>query len=89
MNQFVQRVVSYVVNEVIITGLANSKLFQRFAVSTDASLKKYTETLNKTLEQLAQQETSTASRPVLPRTGFTRFVSAFAKEIRKDLGMGH
>jgi hypothetical protein len=104
MNQFVQRVVNYVANEVIIKGLANSRTFQRFAVRTDASLKEAhktgSETLNSAFEQFAGGQqvsgTSTAAAssglkgpPQKPLTGFPGFVSAFFKEIRKDLGMGH
>jgi hypothetical protein len=36
---FFSRVVSYVFNELLVEGLANSKTFQRFAVRTDAALK--------------------------------------------------
>jgi hypothetical protein len=95
MNQFVQRVVHYVANEVLIKGLANSKTFQRFAVKTDQSLRKVreqgTEQLNQTMEELTKQQqqqfrSTTAARqpPSKPQTGFTGFVSAFFKEIRKD-----
>ena len=94
--QFIQRVVNYLANEVIIKGLANSKTFQRFAVRTDATIrdvhKTGTETLNQTLEEtLAAAATqqakagAAAGPPPKPLTGFPGFVSAFFKEIRKDL----
>jgi hypothetical protein len=95
MNQFVQRVVHYVANEILIKGLANSKTFQRFAVKTDQSLRKGTEQLNQTMEELTKQQQqqlfrtgSSAARqpPSKPQMGFTGFVSAFFKEIRKDFG---
>ncbi|BAT84070.1 uncharacterized protein HKW66_Vig0115570 [Vigna angularis] len=35
---FMQRVLSYVVNEVVVNGLANSPAFQRFAVRTSRSI---------------------------------------------------
>jgi len=94
--QFIQRVVNYLANEVIIKGLANSKTFQKFAVRTDASIREVhktgTETLNKTLEEtLAAAATqqakagAAAGPPPKPLTGFPGFVAAFFKEIRKDL----
>ena len=58
MNQFVQRVVNYVANEVIIKGLANSRTFQSFAVRTNKQYEDFakqgTEQLNKALEEMAQ-----------------------------------
>jgi hypothetical protein len=44
MNQFIQRIVHYVTNELVVKGLANSKTFQRFAIRTDAQLRKLSET---------------------------------------------
>lgn len=35
---FFQRLLNYLVNEVLVQGLANSRAFQRFAVKTDAAL---------------------------------------------------
>jgi hypothetical protein len=78
MNQFVQRVVNYVANEILIKGLANSKTFQRFAVKTDHSLRKGTESLQQTIEELAKQQVRTSSSsttarqrppPIKPQTG--------------------
>jgi hypothetical protein len=96
MNQFVQRVVNYVANEILIKGLANSKTFQRFAVKTDHSLRKGTESLQQTIEELSKQQvrtshTSTTARrppPIKPQTGVFGFLSAFVKEIRQDFGGG-
>jgi hypothetical protein len=101
MNQFIQRIVNHVANEIIIKGLANSRTFQRFAVRADKSLKDLhetsTDTLNSAFNEFAstatQQQvrsTSTAAaanrlrRPEPPLTGLAGFLSAFAKEIRKD-----
>lgn len=100
MNQFIQRVVNHVVNEVIIEGLAKSRMFQRFAVRTDATIKDVqkasTEKLNTAFEEIAKQQVSGSATvaggaprpPQKPLTGFPGFLSAFVKEIRKDLGMG-
>jgi len=91
--QFIQRLVNYLANEVLIKGLANSKIFQKFAVRTDASLREVhkagTETLEQTLEQAvrssANNATAAAGPPVPPLRGVPGFASAFFKEIRKDL----
>jgi hypothetical protein len=104
MNQFVQRVANYVANEIIIKGLAHSRTFQKFAVRTDAGLREAhrtgTEALNKTLEEVISQAGNAASTatagsarsargpPVRPKTGFPGFVSAFFKEIKRDIGIG-
>lgn len=32
---FFQRVISYVINEVVVNGLANSRTFQRFAIRSN------------------------------------------------------
>jgi hypothetical protein len=105
MNQFIQRIVNHVANEIIIKGLANSRTFQRFVVRTDKSLqdlhKTSTETLSTAVNEFASQQvrsTSTsagsgcagaaaarAGPPQPPLTGFAGFVSAFTKEVRKDL----
>lgn len=53
---FLQRVVGYLVNEVIVSGLANSKLFQQFAVRSSSAFqdvaKKGAESKAKYAEQL-------------------------------------
>jgi hypothetical protein len=101
MNQFFQRVANYVGNEIIVKGLAESKAFQRFAVRSNKTYEDYakqgTEKLNETIEELAKQAgtpgaaTSASAKealkgpPTPPLTGFPGFVSAFFKEIRKDI----
>ena len=93
---FFQRVAHHVVNEVMVKGLANSKTFQRFAVRTDANLqqmkKSGTETVEKTFDEFTKAQTRSASTrtgpfvpPEQPRRGFAGFVSAFVKEVRKDI----
>jgi hypothetical protein len=101
MNQFITRIVNHVVNEVLIEGLAKSRVFQRFAVRTDATFKDVhkvgTETLNTAFEEIAKQQVRGSSTvaggaasgpPQKPLTGFPGFAAAFVKEIRKDLGLG-
>lgn len=39
---FLQRVIGYLVNEFIVTGLANSKIFQQFAVRSSSAYKEAT-----------------------------------------------
>lgn len=92
---FIQRVMNYVANEIIIKGLANSKVFQRVVVRADHQLRQFHQTgqeqLERTAEQLSklnQAGSQAAGPPVPPLTGFPGFVSAFFKEVRKDLGMG-
>nr|XP_043636856.1 uncharacterized protein LOC122607854 isoform X2 [Erigeron canadensis] len=52
---FVQRVISYVVNEVLVDGLANSRTFQKFAVRTSKSLEDISKTAAKKRQQIAEQ----------------------------------
>ena len=95
-NQFVQRLVNYVANELIIKGLANSKTFQRMAVQSDHQMRQFQkagqEHLERTVDQLNKQQSmggkSTGGPPLPPLTGFPGFISAFFKEIRKDMGFG-
>jgi hypothetical protein len=94
MSQFIQRVANYIANEVLIKGLANSKTFQRFAIRTDHNLqnlhKTGTEHFEKAFEDIAKTQvrgSSSSARgpPQAPLRGFPGFVSAFFKEIRRDL----
>jgi len=93
MSQFVQRLANYLANEVLIKGLANSKVFQRWAVRTDRTLQdmqkngmdQYTQAFSSMTQQQAVSKTSP---PQPPLRGFSGFVSAFFREIRKDLGLG-
>ena len=97
-SQFIQRIANYIANEVLIKGLANSKIFQRFAVRTDAQLKTIQkageEQFNEAVQGMTSRAASTSAGsamsgpPQPPLTGFQGFVSAFFKEIRKDLGIG-
>ncbi|KAL7581779.1 hypothetical protein ACA910_022312 [Epithemia clementina (nom. ined.)] len=94
-NQFFQRVINYVANEVIIKGLANSKTFQKVVVRTDHHMRQFQKTgqehLEKTVEQFTKQEqagSQMAGPPIPPLRGFPGFVSAFFKEVKKDLGLG-
>lgn len=94
MNKFIQDVVRYVANELITNGLANSRTFQRFAVTTnkiyEERVKAEAEKLNATVEQhlgsIATSSSSTAAGPPQPPLrGFPGFVAAFYKEVRKDI----
>mmetsp|Transcript_12309 Transcript_12309/g.18882 ORF Transcript_12309/g.18882 Transcript_12309/m.18882 type:complete len:111 (+) Transcript_12309:162-494(+) len=64
MNQFVQRVVNYVANELFVKGLANSKTFQKFAVHTDRHIQKFkkegVEHLNSHVDELHKEITKAA-----------------------------
>ncbi len=94
MSQFIQRLVNHLANEVLIKGLANSKTFQRFAVRTDSALKdlhkdgaQKFDTVIRTVVTEATKPTISSGPPKPPLRGFPGFVSAFFKEIRRDLGM--
>lgn len=49
------RVISYVVNEVIVNGLANSPAFQRFAVRTSRRIEDISSKAAQKREELAEQ----------------------------------
>ncbi|KAL0338171.1 UNVERIFIED_CONTAM: hypothetical protein Sangu_1339200 [Sesamum angustifolium] len=52
---FIHRVVSYVANELIVNGLANSPRFQRFAVRTSKKLEEYSEIAAQKKREIAEQ----------------------------------
>ena len=97
-NQFIQRIINHVANEIVIKGLANSRTFQRFAVRTDRAYQDYSKQGVETIEKMAQEASKVASEatqeigkraagepPQRPLTGIPGFFSAFAKEVRKDI----
>jgi hypothetical protein len=95
-NQFFQRVANYVVNEVVVKGLANSKTFQKFAVRTNKQYQDFSkegvDKINKTMDNIAQQQAGSAASasankgpPKPPLRGIPGFFVAFAKEAKKDM----
>ncbi|XP_057476700.1 uncharacterized protein LOC130764453 [Actinidia eriantha] len=52
---FVHRVISYVVNEVVVNGLANSPAFQRFAVRTSKRIEEISSKAVQKRQELAEQ----------------------------------
>ncbi|XP_011019091.1 PREDICTED: uncharacterized protein LOC105121924 [Populus euphratica] len=52
---FVHRVLSYVVNELVVNGLANSPAFQRFAVRTSRRIDDFSNIAAKKKQELAEQ----------------------------------
>ncbi|KAL0375355.1 UNVERIFIED_CONTAM: hypothetical protein Sradi_3451200 [Sesamum radiatum] len=52
---FIHRVVSYVANELIVNGLANSPRFQRFAVRTSKKLEEYSDIAAQKKKEIAEQ----------------------------------
>ena len=52
---FVHRVMSYLVNELLVDSLANSRAFQRFAVKTSKRIEDIQNIAAKKKEQLAEQ----------------------------------
>ncbi|KAG8374431.1 hypothetical protein BUALT_Bualt11G0131100 [Buddleja alternifolia] len=52
---FIHRVISYVANELIVNGLANSTKFQRFAVKTSKTIEQYSDIAAQKKKELAEQ----------------------------------
>ncbi|GMP85894.1 hypothetical protein CsSME_00038884 [Camellia sinensis var. sinensis] len=52
---FLHRVISYVVNEVVVNGLANSPAFQRFAVRTSKRIEDLSIKAAQTKRELTEQ----------------------------------
>ncbi|KAJ0882963.1 hypothetical protein Hanom_Chr10g00898821 [Helianthus anomalus] len=52
---FVQRVMSYLVNELLVDSLANSRAFQRFAVKTSKSMEEMASLAAKKRQEIAEQ----------------------------------
>ncbi|KAK3212331.1 hypothetical protein Dsin_017037 [Dipteronia sinensis] len=52
---FVHRVISYVINELVVNGLANSPAFQRFAVRTSRRIEDISSKAAQKREELAEQ----------------------------------
>ncbi|XP_027353004.1 uncharacterized protein LOC113863573 [Abrus precatorius] len=52
---FMNRVISYVVNEVVVNGLANSPAFQRFAVRTSKRIEDISSKAVQKKQELAEQ----------------------------------
>ncbi|XP_034693102.1 uncharacterized protein LOC117919910 [Vitis riparia] len=52
---FMHRVISYVVNEVLVNGLANSPAFQRFAVRTSRRMEDISNKAAQKRQELAEQ----------------------------------
>ncbi|XP_020593268.1 uncharacterized protein LOC110033576 isoform X2 [Phalaenopsis equestris] len=52
---FLGRVISYVVNELVVEGLANNLSFQRFAVKTSKTLQDLSIKAEQTKQEVAEQ----------------------------------
>ncbi|XP_019465449.1 PREDICTED: uncharacterized protein LOC109363648, partial [Lupinus angustifolius] len=52
---FVHRVLSYVVNELVVNGLANNPSFQRFAVRTSKQIEDISVKAVRTKQEIAEQ----------------------------------
>ena len=75
----------------MVKGLAESRTFQRFAVRTQASVdeakKAGTEYMSQGIENMTAEQMAAKGPPQPPLRGFPGFLSAFGKEVGKDLGM--
>ncbi|KMZ72645.1 hypothetical protein ZOSMA_160G00190 [Zostera marina] len=52
---FLARAISYVVNEIVVEGLANNHSFQRFAVRTSKALEEVSTKVVQAKQEIAQQ----------------------------------
>ena len=65
---FVNRLFSYVFNELMVNALANSRTFQRFAVKSDALMKEAAATDAAEMARRAQQAAQDLSRSVFEQS---------------------
>lgn len=68
---FFQRVMSYLLNEVLVNGLANSRTFQRFAIRTNSMMEEAAKKTAEHKEKLGEQS--------------GRFMDVFREELTKGL----
>ncbi|KAL4422841.1 hypothetical protein ABPG75_009038 [Micractinium tetrahymenae] len=68
---FFQRVMSYLLNEVLVNGLANSRTFQRFAIRTNSMMEE------------AAKKTAEHKEKLGEHSG--RFMDVFREELTKGL----
>ena len=99
MSGFFAKLVQYFASEVMVKALANSKVFQRFAVKTDAFLNTNmknvksvgTETLNtfvKNGEKVVREQAANAVKSAGNNGMFSKvfvYAKAIQNEIKKDL----
>ncbi|KAL3830184.1 hypothetical protein ACJIZ3_018986 [Penstemon smallii] len=52
---FINRVMSYVANELIVNGLSNSQKFQRFAVRTSKKIEEFSDIAAQKKKEIAEQ----------------------------------
>ncbi|KAJ3708151.1 hypothetical protein LUZ61_011856 [Rhynchospora tenuis] len=52
---FLGRVMSYIVNEIVVEGLANNRAFQRFAVKTNKAIQEMSSKAAQAKEELLEQ----------------------------------
>lgn len=94
---FLGRIMHYILGEVLVKSLANSKTFQRFAVKTDAIITKnkakIAEHSDKIAEQakmkadaiLSEAKKGNAGAVAEPQSGLAKFWSDFTNEIKGDV----
>mmetsp|Transcript_796 Transcript_796/g.963 ORF Transcript_796/g.963 Transcript_796/m.963 type:complete len:105 (-) Transcript_796:251-565(-) len=101
--QFIQRLLTQLINNVLVKGLAESKTFQRFAVRTQSHVEEARKFGNEFVDQTAKSASASAASatattasktinkksvpPQPPLRGIPGFFMALGKEIRKDLKM--
>mmetsp|Transcript_1435 Transcript_1435/g.2855 ORF Transcript_1435/g.2855 Transcript_1435/m.2855 type:complete len:96 (-) Transcript_1435:207-494(-) len=88
MAQFIQRVATWLANEVVVKGLAENRQFQQFAVRTQSkldNLKK--EGVTKATEGIKNAEGVKNAQGIIERSlaDANKFGSMLADEVKKDL----
>ena len=96
-SQFVQRIISWLANDIMVKSLSQNKQFQNLALRTHLHVERTREAAKEGLEkamdggvEVGKKGFGTvnphARKP--PLAGFAGFVRAFGKEVKKDFGGG-
>ena len=86
MSKFVQRIMTYLANEVIAKHLPHNKTFQAFAVRTDAQLNKLKQPLEQHMEKFAENPEKVVEDFSKHSSSYSsRLWSAMKKEFQSDL----
>eukprot|EP00619_Florenciella_sp_RCC1007_P000141 CAMPEP_0205921814 /NCGR_PEP_ID=MMETSP1325-20131115/13479_1 /ASSEMBLY_ACC=CAM_ASM_000708 /TAXON_ID=236786 /ORGANISM="Florenciella sp., Strain RCC1007" /LENGTH=96 /DNA_ID=CAMNT_0053289725 /DNA_START=99 /DNA_END=389 /DNA_ORIENTATION=+ len=88
MSQFIQRVATWLANEVVVKGLANNRAFQQFAVRTQSKIDNLkSEGVSKATEGIKNSEGVKNAQNIIQQSlaDANKFGSMLADEVKKDL----